>query len=201
MFEQQIAELVNQMEKATANFGATQEKVEQSTGSARSKNRLVSASVDARGKLTALTFHSSAYRSMAQAELAALVMETVREAQAEAESQVRAAVGAGFPAALPSLGGSSGSGFLQKMAAMVANPAATPDDIFAIFQPADQPALTDPAPAKKPTPTTLAEAKPALTKPVQAKTEPAKDDDGGWTGDRKAAKSAKPVRVSRRAKG
>jgi len=49
-----------------------------------SKNRMVSATVDSKGKLVELSFKGNRYRSMAPAELASLIVETVGTAQENA---------------------------------------------------------------------------------------------------------------------
>jgi hypothetical protein len=64
-----------------------------------SKNRMVSATVDCRGKLVELSLKGNRYRSMAPAELAALVVETVATAQDKALKEALAAAAELMPRA------------------------------------------------------------------------------------------------------
>lgn len=52
------------------------------------KNRLVTATVDATGRLTELKFHTDGYRSMAPAELSAALVEVVERAQRQMADRV-----------------------------------------------------------------------------------------------------------------
>ncbi|MFE9360581.1 YbaB/EbfC family nucleoid-associated protein [Streptomyces olivaceoviridis] len=56
---------------------------------ATSKDRLVTATVDARGTLTELKFNSSRYRSMAPSELSAVLTETIAKAQKDVTDQMK----------------------------------------------------------------------------------------------------------------
>ena len=54
------------------------------TGSATSKDRMVTATVDGRGRLVDLDLAGTRYRRLAPAELTARIVETVRAAQEDA---------------------------------------------------------------------------------------------------------------------
>jgi hypothetical protein len=79
------------METALADLRAQREKIREfdAASAARrtvvtSKNRMVAATVDSRGKLVELSLKGNRYRSMAPAELASLIVETVAKAQEDA---------------------------------------------------------------------------------------------------------------------
>lgn len=57
------------------------------TATVQSKNRMVTATVDRSGKLTELRFEGKRYRTIAPAELSAVVLETVQQAQEEVARQ------------------------------------------------------------------------------------------------------------------
>ena len=81
----------DEMEAALASLRAQQERIQQAHGQIKaifgtstSKDRMVSATVDARGRLTDLRIAGSRYRQMAPAELSDRIVETVRSAQDQA---------------------------------------------------------------------------------------------------------------------
>ncbi|MFD2420680.1 YbaB/EbfC family nucleoid-associated protein [Amycolatopsis pigmentata] len=55
-----------------------QQKMEEDSSTVRSKDRSLSMTFDGRGELTGMKFHGTKFRSMAPAELAHLIVETVR---------------------------------------------------------------------------------------------------------------------------
>ncbi|MET9016685.1 MULTISPECIES: YbaB/EbfC family nucleoid-associated protein [Streptomyces] len=59
------------------------------SATATSKDRLVTATVDARGTLTELKFNSSRYRSMAPSELSAVLTDTIAKAQKDVTDQMK----------------------------------------------------------------------------------------------------------------
>ena len=88
-FDDQIAKLTAEFEKAKRDFKTAQTAVNEKYGAARSKNRIVSAKVDARGDITELRFHTTGYKSMSPPELSKLILDTIREARGSATSQVQ----------------------------------------------------------------------------------------------------------------
>jgi len=76
------------MEAALAELRAQREKIREFDATVasrktvmKSKNQMVSATVDSRGKLVELSLKGNRHRSMAPAELASLIVETVAKAQ------------------------------------------------------------------------------------------------------------------------
>ncbi|WP_275041849.1 YbaB/EbfC family nucleoid-associated protein [Nocardiopsis potens] len=67
--------------------------MESATAEAVSKDRMVSAKVNARGEIDELRFHTSKYRTMAPAELSAAVLDVIGRARAEMEQRVADALG------------------------------------------------------------------------------------------------------------
>ncbi|MBS2536153.1 YbaB/EbfC family nucleoid-associated protein [Catenulispora sp. NF23] len=97
-----IAELVADSERRMTAIADAQQRMAELTVSTRSRDRSLSVGLGAGGVLTELTFHTTAYRDMAPAQLSKLVLDTVTAARAEyAEhvSELMAPVRAG--AALP----------------------------------------------------------------------------------------------------
>jgi DNA-binding protein YbaB len=106
--------LRNQVESALADLRAKQEQLRE-FGSAMaaqktevtSKNRMVSATVDSYGRLVDLAIKGSRYRTLAPAELAKVIVETVAKAQEKASKQTMAAAAEAVPQAFE-LGGLTG---------------------------------------------------------------------------------------------
>jgi DNA-binding protein YbaB len=79
------------LEHAIADLRAEQARIQAATdhmtsltGSATSKDRMVTATVDSRGRLVDLTLAGTRYRRLAPAELTTRIVQTVREAQEDA---------------------------------------------------------------------------------------------------------------------
>jgi len=90
--------LQNRMESALANLRAQQEKIREfgflmaeRKVAVTSKNRMISATVDSYGRLVDLAIKGNRYRSLAPAELAKVIVETVAKAQDSAAKQTMAA--------------------------------------------------------------------------------------------------------------
>lgn len=96
-FESSLNDMLAEIQKQREELMRFQRGVPEISGSARSKRRQVSAVVDARGDLVELKFHGSAFRSLASAELANIIVETIRDARAEAHRQLWDVVGESFP--------------------------------------------------------------------------------------------------------
>ncbi len=96
-FESMINEMLAEIQKQRENLARLQQGAPEISGSARSKRRQVSATVDAKGELIELTFHGTGYRSLAPAELATIIVDTVRDAREEAHRQLWDIVGDNFP--------------------------------------------------------------------------------------------------------
>lgn len=89
-----LAELRGQQEEMTAAFA----KMREVTAVARSKDRMLEASVDAHGRLTGLVFKGQRWRDLAPKELAAKLVEVVTQAQDNAADEVAGLVAAASPA-------------------------------------------------------------------------------------------------------
>jgi DNA-binding protein YbaB len=85
----QLEEMLNEYQKARTSMQEVQERMRTATVTVKSDNKMVSVSVDARGELTDLTFHTRAYRTMAPAELSKVLLATVTKARAAVMDQLR----------------------------------------------------------------------------------------------------------------
>ena len=83
-----IAELVADSERRMAVIADAQRRVAELAVSVRSRDRSLTVGLGAGGALTELTFHTTAYRDMAPAELSRLLLDTVTAARAEYAEQV-----------------------------------------------------------------------------------------------------------------
>ncbi|MEV0055429.1 YbaB/EbfC family nucleoid-associated protein [Saccharopolyspora sp. NPDC050389] len=88
-----------QLDQALAELNKQREELQQveadlvkRTKSVRSKDRMLTATVDAGGKLSKLEFHDDRYRSMAKAELGAAIVKLVAEAQGQMTAEISEAV-------------------------------------------------------------------------------------------------------------
>jgi len=91
--------LHDQMESALANLRFQQEKIREfgvamagRTTSVTSKDRMLSVAVDSNGRLVEMKFRGNRYRSLAPAELASLIIDTVAKAQETASREALDAV-------------------------------------------------------------------------------------------------------------
>ena len=98
------APMDDQLEAALADLRAQREKINGFRAttadrkiSATSQNRMVSVTVDSQGKLVDLALKGNRYRQLPPAELSALIVQTVREAQDTASKETMAAALALLP--------------------------------------------------------------------------------------------------------
>jgi DNA-binding protein YbaB len=87
-FESALKEIMAEYEQARKDITQLQRAVESAAGSARSKNRMISATVDGRGEVTEVKFHGQNWRSMAPGELGKLVVQTITAAREAAQKQM-----------------------------------------------------------------------------------------------------------------
>ncbi|WP_371649065.1 MULTISPECIES: YbaB/EbfC family nucleoid-associated protein [unclassified Streptomyces] len=124
-----MASLEQQLEEAMADLAAHTRRVQEMqaelatvTGSATSRGRLVSATVDSGGRLTDLKFHTEEFRTLPPAQLADLVKSTVNEARdavtAKVGKSVRPLVGEQGDLAQGLFGGSGIEDLLAPLRAM-----------------------------------------------------------------------------------
>jgi DNA-binding protein YbaB len=104
-FEQAMAEF----EAKKAAITDFQQNMATAETTVTSKNRAVSATVDGRGEISAIKFVTTSYRTMAPAELANLLVETIRAAQTEAREKTYGMVEGLLPNRLPLREALSGS--------------------------------------------------------------------------------------------
>ncbi|MFD7135395.1 YbaB/EbfC family nucleoid-associated protein [Streptomyces sp. NPDC059894] len=81
------------MDEALERAGRAQEALTALSGTATSKDHLVSATADARGAVTELKFHTTRYRTMAPTELSAVLLDTIGRAQREAAAHLEEVLG------------------------------------------------------------------------------------------------------------
>lgn len=74
-----------------------QQKMEEDSSTVRSKDRSLSMTFDGRGELTGMKFHGTKFRSMAPAELAHLIVETVRAGRTQHMEKMSESVGELMP--------------------------------------------------------------------------------------------------------
>lgn len=99
--------MYDHMESATARLRSQgerirglQEQLAQRSTTVASKDRMVAVTVGGTGRLTALTFKGNRHRTMAPAELASVVMQTVNAALEEATAAAMGAAQALLPAGM-----------------------------------------------------------------------------------------------------
>jgi DNA-binding protein YbaB len=166
----QIDRITAEMEETRANLTQAQERVAKISRTERSKNRAASVTVDAHGRVTGIEFHGTKYRAMAPAELADLLVTTIRAATAAAHGEVQATMNGLLP----------GTG-LPPVLAKALGDAALPDGLLGSKGPfGDLASLLTPA-------------APSATRPGSRSGTPgtgtggkASPGDQGWTGDRRS---------------
>src|SRR5438093_3702772 len=91
-FDDAMADVLAHLDKQRDDLVRLHESMGETTGTVRSRRKQVSATVDGHGELIDLKFHGQSYKTMEPADLAKLVMETIREARDEARAQMWASV-------------------------------------------------------------------------------------------------------------
>ncbi|MFD9359447.1 YbaB/EbfC family nucleoid-associated protein [Streptomyces sp. NPDC060031] len=86
--EDRIARSLAEFEERRAQIMDLQREFQTASVTATAKDRSVEVTVDAQGNVTGLRFPNAKYRSLAPAELAAVLMQTMAEARAEVRRQV-----------------------------------------------------------------------------------------------------------------
>lgn len=104
-FEAAINQMLAELTQQRENMTRFQDGYASVTGTAVAPKRQLSVTVNAQGEITELKFLNQSYRSMAGAELASVIMTTIKEAQRDARSRLAEQVGGvGVPGAdLPDL--------------------------------------------------------------------------------------------------
>ncbi|MER6998682.1 YbaB/EbfC family nucleoid-associated protein [Streptomyces sp. NPDC000410] len=89
-----LQEIMADFEKTRDTFLEVQRNLTALHASAESPDRTVTATVDARGQLSSLTFRGAAHRDMPGPQLADLIVSTVRRAQADLQRQANSTASA-----------------------------------------------------------------------------------------------------------
>jgi len=97
-FEESMKELMAEFDKARTELASMQKNAESVSHKSRSKNRMLSVTVDGRGEITELKFHNQNWRTMAPGELGKVIVQTIKEAKDGAQQEVWAAMGSVLPA-------------------------------------------------------------------------------------------------------
>jgi DNA-binding protein YbaB len=95
--QDQLDQLMSEFNETTKALNKAGTRLRSSTHSKRSKNRMVSVTVDSKGDITKLDFHTTAYRRMAPAELGEVLLSVIKEARSEAQAEVQKALGGFMP--------------------------------------------------------------------------------------------------------
>ncbi|MEV4759505.1 YbaB/EbfC family nucleoid-associated protein [Micromonospora sp. NPDC049559] len=130
--ENRIEQAMAEFERHKASVADFEARVADSRTTVTTKNRALSVTVNAQGELVEVKFPTGAYRTMAPAELAGLLVDAVRDAQLQARQQAAQLLQALLPAGVPVLD-------------MLTGPVdfdATMDEITRVFAEARQPRET-----------------------------------------------------------
>ncbi|MFF7988826.1 YbaB/EbfC family nucleoid-associated protein [Kitasatospora xanthocidica] len=92
-FAEQIEQAMAALEEQQVKMAAAAKELEVATASVTSKDRMVTAVVGAQGQVESLTFHTTAYRSMAPAQLAKVLTDVLNTARADLGDRVAATMG------------------------------------------------------------------------------------------------------------
>ncbi|MER6396560.1 YbaB/EbfC family nucleoid-associated protein [Kitasatospora sp. NPDC001603] len=89
-FEDQLNQAMASLEEQKERLAESTRKMQAMTASATSKDRMVTAKVGPQGELLALSFHTTAYQSMAPAQLSTVLKDVLNEAKARMGDQITA---------------------------------------------------------------------------------------------------------------
>ncbi len=87
-FAEQIEQAMAALQEQQTRMAEVTRELQAATVSVTTKDRMVTAKVGAQGQVVSLTFHTTAYRSMAPAQLAAALTDVLNEARAEMGERV-----------------------------------------------------------------------------------------------------------------
>ncbi|MGW2180950.1 YbaB/EbfC family nucleoid-associated protein [Streptomyces sp. NPDC001732] len=91
-FQEQLAEAMANLAEQTRKIQQVQEDLAAASASATSKDRMVTASVNAHGEVLSFKFHTEGYRTMPAAQLAEVLKTTVNAARLEMTTRVSGSV-------------------------------------------------------------------------------------------------------------
>jgi DNA-binding protein YbaB len=92
-FDHAMSDVLANLARKREDLARIHGSMDEVTNTVRSRRRQVSVTVDGRGEILDLKFHGQSYKSMDPADLAKLILDTIREAREEARAQMWAAVG------------------------------------------------------------------------------------------------------------
>lgn len=101
--QDRIEQAYAQIEEQKAAFGQVEGRVAAVRCTASPKSRVVTVTVDGSGDLVDIKFPSKAYRSMAPAEFARVLIDTIRDARGQARDAAAKELQSLLPAGLPIL--------------------------------------------------------------------------------------------------
>ncbi len=115
----QVEQAMARLKDHRARMEEVRAELRQATASVMSKDRMVTAKVGPQGQVVSLTFHTTAYRTMAPAQLADVLTEVLNEARARVGEQVteamRSVSGIGEVLKLSMTGGTELDGLLAPL--------------------------------------------------------------------------------------
>jgi DNA-binding protein YbaB len=115
----QVEQAMARLKDHRARMEEVRAELRQATASVMSKDRMVTAKVGPQGQVVSLTFHTTAYRKMAPAQLADVLTEVLNEARARVGEQVteamRSVSGIGEVLKLSMTGGTELDGLLAPL--------------------------------------------------------------------------------------
>jgi DNA-binding protein YbaB len=88
--QEQVEQAMTRLTEHRARMEEVRAEMKTANASVTSKDRMVTAVVGAQGQVVSLTFHTTAYRSMAPAELGAALVDVLNEARARIGDEVLA---------------------------------------------------------------------------------------------------------------
>ncbi|WP_431676436.1 YbaB/EbfC family nucleoid-associated protein [Kitasatospora sp. KL5] len=91
-FAEQLEQAMAALADQQARMSEAVRELQAATASATSGDRMVTAKVGPQGEVLALTFHTTAYRSMAPAQLGAVLADVLNEARARMGDRVAASL-------------------------------------------------------------------------------------------------------------
>ncbi|MEV7929393.1 MULTISPECIES: YbaB/EbfC family nucleoid-associated protein [unclassified Kitasatospora] len=93
-YAEQIEQAMAALEEQQAKMAVAAKELQAATASVTSKDRMVTATVGAQGQVVSLVFHTTAYRSMAPAQLGQVLADVLNTARADIGERVAETMGA-----------------------------------------------------------------------------------------------------------
>ncbi|MFJ9443429.1 YbaB/EbfC family nucleoid-associated protein [Kitasatospora sp. NPDC101235] len=93
-YAEQIDQAMAALAEQQVRMAAAAKELQAATASATSKDRMVTATVGAQGQVVSLVFHTTAYRSMAPAQLGTVLADVLNTARADLGERMAETMGA-----------------------------------------------------------------------------------------------------------